>query len=118
MPKFLVLARGAGMDPRRSPEEMQKVIEKYRAWTEGIQRAGRLLYGEKLRSPEGRVVRRTGGEMMVTDGPYVESKEFLGGFWIIEASSYDEMLKLVSDSPHLEAGSLEVRQIEEMGPRS
>ena len=118
MPKFLVLARGAGMDPRRSPEEMQKVIEKYRAWTEGIQRAGRLLHGEKLRSPEGRVVRRTGGEMMVTDGPYVESKEFLGGFWIIEAASYDEMLKLVSDSPHLEVGSLEVRQIEEMGPRS
>jgi hypothetical protein len=55
---------------------------------------------------------------MVTDGPYVESKEFLGGFWIIEADSYDEMVELVSDSPHLAAGSLELRQIEEMGPRA
>jgi hypothetical protein len=117
MPKFLVLARGAGLDPRRSPEEMQKTIEKYRAWTEGIRSAGRLLHGEKLRSPEGRVVRRTGGELVVTDGPYVESKEFLGGFWIIEAASYDEMIKLVGDSPHLTTGSLELRQIEEMGPR-
>jgi hypothetical protein len=117
MPKFLVLARGTGVDPRRSPEEMQKTIEKYRAWTEGIARAGRLLHGEKLRSPEGRVVRQRGGELVVTDGPYIESKEFLGGFWIIEAAGYDEMLKLLSDSPHLASGSLEVRQIEEMAPR-
>ena len=63
-------------------------------------------------------MRQTGGELMVTDGPYVESKEFLGGFWIIEADSYDEMVELVSDSPHLAAGSLELRQIEEMGPRA
>jgi hypothetical protein len=60
MPQFLVLARGAGMDPRRSLEEMQRTIEKYRAWTEGIRRAGRLRQGEKLRSPEGRVVRVRG----------------------------------------------------------
>jgi hypothetical protein len=117
MPKFLVLARGTGMDPRQSPEEMQKTIEKYRAWTDRIRNAGQLLHGEKLRSPEGRVVRRTGGQLVVTDGPFVESKEFLGGFWIIEADSYDAMIKLVADSPHLAAGSLEVRQIEEMGPR-
>jgi hypothetical protein len=117
MPKFLVLARGAGMDPRWSPEEMQKTIEKYREWTDRIRKAGKLLHGEKLRSPEGRVVRRQGGELVVTDGPYAESKEFLGGFWMIEAASYDEMIKLVGDSPHLASGSLEVRQIEEMGPR-
>ena len=115
MPKFLVLARGTGMDPRRSPEEMQQTIQKYRAWTEGVRRAGKLLHGEKLRSPEGRVVRQSGGEFVVTDGPYIESKEFLGGFWIVDAASYDEMVKLVSDSPHLGAGSLELRQIEEMG---
>jgi hypothetical protein len=117
MPKFLVLARGAGLDPRTSPEEMQKIIEKYRAWSDGIRNAGRLLNGEKLRSPDGRVVRRKGSDLIVTDGPYVESKEILGGFWIIEAASYDEMVKLVSDSPHLAAGSLELREIEEMGPR-
>lgn len=117
MPRFLVLARGAGHDPRMSPEEMQKMIEKYRAWTERVARAGQLVHGEKLRSPEGRVVRRTGGELVVTDGPYVESKEFLGGFWIIEAPSYEATLALVRESPHLAFGSLEVRQIEEMPPR-
>jgi hypothetical protein len=117
MPKFLVLARGTSTDPRMSPEEMQKTIEKYRAWTERIARAGQLVHGEKLRSPEGRVVRRARGELVVTDGPYIESKEFLGGFWIIEAASYEAMLDLVRDSPHLASGSLEVRQIEEMAPR-
>jgi hypothetical protein len=117
MPKFLVLARGTGADPRMSPEEMQKTIEKYRVWTERIAHAGQLVHGEKLRSPEGRVVRRARGELVVTDGPYIESKEFLGGFWIIEAASYEAMLELVRDSPHLASGSLEVRQIEEMAPR-
>jgi hypothetical protein len=63
------------------------------------------------------VVRQVGGEMVVTDGPYVESKELLGGFWLVEAASYDEVVTMVSDSPHLATGSLELRQIEEMGPR-
>ena len=117
MPKFLVLARGQGMDPRMSPEDMQKLVERYRSWTERVARAGQLVHGEKLRSPEGRVVRQKGGELVVTDGPFVESKEFLGGFWIIEASSYDAMVDILRDSPHLASGSLEVRQIEEMAPR-
>jgi hypothetical protein len=117
MPKFLVLARGQGMDPRMSPEDMQKLIERYRSWTERVARAGQLVHGEKLRSPEGRVVREKGGELVVTDGPFVESKEFLGGFWIIEAPSYDAMVEILRDSPHLASGSLEVRQIEEMTPR-
>jgi hypothetical protein len=63
------------------------------------------------------VVRQVGGEMVVTDGPYVESKEFLGGCWLVEAASYDEVVTMVSDSPHLATGSLELRRIEEMGPR-
>ena len=51
MPKFLVLARGQGMDPRMSPEDMQKLIERYCSWTERVARAGQLVHGEKLRSP-------------------------------------------------------------------
>ena len=117
MPKFLVLARGTGLDPRRSPEEMQKTIEKYRDWSDRLAQSGKMLGGEKLRAAEGRVVRKPGPDLVVTDGPYVESKEFLGGFWIVEAKDYDEMLQILSDSPHLGQGSLEVRQIEEMGPR-
>jgi hypothetical protein len=54
----------------------------------------------------------------VTDGPYTESKEVVGGYWLIEASAYDEVVDLLRAHPLLElGGALEVRQIEQMGPR-
>jgi hypothetical protein len=48
------------------------------------------------------------------DGPYSETKEVLGGYWLIEASDYDEAMEVVADHPHLRFGSLEVREIQEM----
>jgi hypothetical protein len=48
------------------------------------------------------------------DGPFSETKEVIGGYWILEADSYDEMQELVADCPHLEHGRLEIRQIEEV----
>ncbi len=115
MAKFLVLARDPVPYPDMSPEEIQRVIERYRAWSDGLRKAGRLLDSHKLRDEEGRVLRRRGGQLMVTDGPYIESKEVLGGYWLIEAAGYDEAVRLLSDSPHLEFGTFEVRQIEEPG---
>ena len=115
MAKFLILARGTGEAYKHlSPQEMQKVIQKYMAWSEEMRKAGRLLHGEKLRDDGGRVVRGVDGKMTVTDGPFAESKEVVGGFWLLEASSYDEVLAFLKDHPHLEAGSLEVRQIWDM----
>jgi len=115
MAKFLVLARGTGEAYKnRSPQEMQQIVQKYMAWTAGLRDAGRMLHAEKL-SGDGRVVRGSGVKMTVTDGPFAESKEILGGFWLLEASSYDEVQGFLKDHPHLDAGSLEVRQIEDMG---
>jgi len=114
MAKFLVLARGTGEAYKnRSPEEMQQVIQKYMAWTAGLRDAGRMLHAEKLRA-DGRVVRGSGPRMTVTDGPFAESKEVLGGFWLLEAANYDEVQGFLKDHPHLETGSLEVRQIEDV----
>ena len=118
MAKFLVLARGGGPAPDRSPSDIQRVIEKYRSWTDGLRKAGRLLEAEKLRAQEGRVLRARQGRPVVTDGPYTESKEVVGGYWLIEATAYDDVVDLVRAHPHLEGGGvLEIRQIEEMGPR-
>ena len=115
MAKFLVLARGTGQQyANRSPQEMQQVMQKYMAWTAGLRDAGRMLHGEKLRT-DGRVVRGAAGKMTVTDGPFAESKEVLGGFWLLEAKSYEEVQAFVKDNPHLEVGSLEIRQIDDMG---
>jgi hypothetical protein len=51
----------------------------------------------------------------VTDGPFVETKEILGGFWLIDAPSYDDVRRMAESCPHLAFGSLEIRAIEELG---
>ena len=106
MPKFAVLLRDTGTYPRESAEEIQKIIQRYRDWMQKTTTIG----GNKLKDREGRVMRRGS----VTDGPYIESKEVIGGFHLIEARDYDDAQRKCSDHPHLQFGSIELRQIDEM----
>ena len=96
-----------------SPEQMQKVIEKYMAWGNRLRQAGLMHAGDKLTDEPGKVVRRREGQVRVTDGPYSETKEVLGGYYIIEAASYDQAIERSRDCPHLEyGGTIEVRQVD------
>jgi|SRR5215470_118066 len=91
-----------------SPEEMQKAIEKYMAWT----KKPFTKDAKRLAEDFGRVIRMDGGKPRATDGPFSETKETLGGYYTIEAANYDEAVKLALDHPHLEyGGSIEVRQV-------
>src|SRR4051794_27919088 len=91
-----------------SPEEMQKAIMKYAAWTQKPFTKG----SERLADDPGRVLRSQGGQVRATDGPYSETKEVLGGYYLIEAGSYDEAVALCEDHPHLEyGGTIELRQV-------
>ncbi len=90
MAKFLVLARDTGIRPDMSPEEVQRIMEKYFAWTYGLRNSGKLHDTNKLSDGEGRVMRRSNGQLRVTDGPFAESNEVLGGYWMLEASDYAE----------------------------
>jgi hypothetical protein len=97
-----------------SPEEMEAGIQLYAAWSEGLAARGKLRGGDKLRDREGRVVRGAGDEQRVTDGPFAEAKEVLGGFFVIEADDYEEALELTRDCPHLEfGGTVEIRAVDE-----
>jgi hypothetical protein len=120
MPKFMVIPRDPPEGLGLSPAEMQKILEKYMAWTRKLAEAGKLDHGNKLKDGEGRVVGKRGGEkgpaFTVTDGPYAESKEVLGGYWVILARDYDEAVRLVMDSPHLQFGTLEIRAVEVLSP--
>jgi len=90
-----------------SPEEMQKAIEKYMAWT----KKPFTVDSQRLAADPGRVLRSQAGGVRVTDGPYSETKEVLGGYYTIEAANYDEAVKLAREHPHLEyGGTIEVRQ--------
>lgn len=91
------------------PQEMQAIIQRYRAWRIRMEGQGAVLSGYKLADGEGRVIRRRGGRVHVTDGPFGETKELVGGYFLLRAASYDEALKILDDCPHLEFGPIEVR---------
>jgi hypothetical protein len=107
-------------DPSRwkklGPQEMQAVIAKYMAWGDSMRKKGGV--GNKLADDYGKVLRSTGGKPRVTDGPYSETKEVLGGYFQIEAASYDDAVKLAMTCPHMEyGGTVEVRVIENLPGR-
>ncbi len=116
MPKYLLLLYEASGPPPAdlSPEAIQAIIEKYMKWSEKTAKAGNLLSGEKLRDGQGRVLRGAGPKMTVKDGPFAETKEVVGGFYLVDAKNYDEAVQLSKDNPHLEFGTIEIREIEPM----
>lgn len=99
-----------------SPEEMQRIIERYRSWRDGIARRGPAVGGEKLADGEGRTLRRDGGAdaVRVIDGPYSETKEVVAGYFSIEAADYDQAVSLAETCPHLDYGTIEIRRIDEI----
>ncbi len=116
MPDFiLLLHRPAGPPPSLPPEQAAAVTREYFDWGERLRAEGRVKAADKLTFDAGRVMRSTGGQVMVTDGPYAESKELLGGFFIIAAKDYDEACRTSESCPHFKyGGSIEVRQIDPM----
>lgn len=109
MAQFLFLFRGG--DPREmgtSLEEMQRHMERWHRWSEELKEAGIWRAGEPLEN-SGQVVRSDG---VVSDGPFAESKEIVGGFVVIEAASLDAASELAKGCPIYEAnGFVEVRPI-------
>ena len=117
MPQFVLLLRDAGrFDPNMSPAEMQAIVQRYVVWRAGIenngQKNGRSITGHKLHDQQGRVLNRNGGGLTITDGPYAEAREVMGGLFVIEAGSYDEVVELTKDCPHLDFGSIEIREVQ------
>jgi len=93
---------------KMSPDEMQKAIEKYMAWT----KKPFTVDSKRLGEDAGKIVKLSSGKPRATDGPYSETKEVLGGFYLIEASDYDEAVSRASEHPHVEyGGTVEVRKL-------
>ena len=105
---YLVISRGR-WDADKSPAEIQRAIDAFYAWHDRLVREGRMRSGSRL-STERRVVSKAG----ITDGPYSEAKEVIGGYWWIRAASLDEAAALAAQNPCLACGlALEIRPIEE-----
>ncbi|HEY9262232.1 YciI family protein [Chitinophaga sp.] len=113
MKDFLFVYRSdASVLSQRSPEEMQANTQKWMDWIGNIAAQNKLTArGDRLH-PSGKVLR---ANKVVTDGPYTELKESLGGYSIVKAASLEDATELAKDCPiFLTGGSLEVREINVM----
>ena len=111
MEKFMLIFQG-GMPGERSPEEMQASMGKWMAWIDKLAKADRYVAGEPL-MPGGKCI--TGSAAGVSDGPFTEGKEVVGGFFIIKASGYDEAVEICADYPDFgNGGSIQLRQVMKM----
>jgi len=116
MPKFMLIAGGADVDKRSgNPKLAPEMLERYMAWLKGLRDSGRYIGSYKLFDQTGRRLTIRGGE--VIDGPFVESKDAVGGIFIIEADSLDEATRVARGCPNLDLqnGYMEVRLIEVVG---
>jgi len=111
MEKFMLIFHG-GMAGDQSPEFMQSHMGKWMAWIDKLNKDGKYVAGEPL-IPGGKLV--SGKNKTVTDGPYTEGKEVVGGFFLINANSIDEATEIAKDCPDYElGGSVQVRQVMKM----
>ena len=116
--RYLLLIAGDENRLNHQPEaEQARTMEAWGAFTHALQESGKLRGGERLRpAATATTVRVKGGERLLSDGPFAETKEQLGGFYLVEADNLDEAVDWASKMPHLPAGgAVEVRPIWEMG---
>ena len=91
------------------------MTREYMEWADRLRERGQLKGGNKLTDDAGRILRTQSGRLCTTDGPYAESKEIVGGFFVISAGDYAEACRIAESCPHLKYGSyIEVRQVQEL----
>ena len=117
MSQYLLLLydNPAGVEQFRKlpPAQLQQAMQQYMDWTNKARQSGFYVGSNKLSDDPGRVVRSQSGRTKVTDGPFSEAKELLGGYYIIEASSYDEAFQRIQDHPHFaHGGTIVIRQVD------
>jgi len=111
--KYLLLiydneANRAGM----SEAEQGKIFQEYMDYTSQIRKSGNYIAGEALQpTATATTVRVKNGKTLTTDGPFAETREQLGGFYLVEAKDLDQAISLAARIPSARMGSIEVRPI-------
>ena len=111
MPQYMLLIYGPA-EGGPSPEELAQETPRWREYTQNLIDAGIIRGGDALQPVDtATTVRVRNGETLVTDGPFAETKEILGGFYIIDVPDLDEALKWAAKIPSVTRGSVEVRPV-------
>jgi hypothetical protein len=110
---YLLLIYGEEAETLPSDQaDAQAMHDAYRAFTEGIAKSGVLRGGDALEAvATATTVRVRGGEVVVTDGPFAETKEQLGGYYLIECADLDAAISIAAGVPGAVRGSIEIRPI-------
>ncbi len=114
MPKYMLLIYSPA-EGRPSPEEMQAEMPRWFEYTKSLEDAGALVAGDPLHGTDAATtVRVRDGETQVTDGPFAETKEVLGGYYILDCPDLDTALGHAARVPNVGYGSIEVRPVMDM----
>jgi len=98
-----------------TPAEGEAVLAEYGKWVEDAGKRGVLQGGERLRpTTDATTVRVNNGDVLTSDGPFAETKEQIGGFFLVDCKNLDEAIELASKIPAAKHGCIEVRPIWEM----
>ena len=109
-PGYLLLFRGKDWDEGLSPKELQQVMDRFTAWSDGLSKSSKVKGGQAL-AREGKTISGRNGHT-VADGPFAESKEAIGGYLLLEVDDVDEALAIAKSCPGLEfGGTIEVRPV-------
>lgn len=114
---FLLLFRNAGPDTHQhlSPEQREQLTRQWNDWYDGLAAQGKVEHGRPL-ALEGRVVSGPRGQK-VTDGPYAEAKEVVGGYFFLTVADLDEATEIAKQCPGLPLGiTVEVRPVADVSP--
>jgi len=114
--KFILMIHGnESAEARRSEPEMKQIVGQHMKVAQELRAAGKMVHGERLRGQaEATRIRSKAGQIQVTDGPFAETKEAIGGFYLIDCASKAEAVEWASKLPLREEGYIEVRPIWEM----
>jgi hypothetical protein len=113
----MVCYEQATLDELTMPE-FDALVAEALAYDDELRKRGHYLYSGALQSVgTATTLRNQSGKVVTTDGPFVETKEHIGGFIVIEARDLDEAIQLASNIPPGRLGAVEVRPIQELEPR-
>jgi hypothetical protein len=109
---LLLICNDEANDQARSPEEVSAYLAKYGAFGDEMGRRGVLQGGARLRPiADATTVRVRDGDVVTFDGPFAETKEQMGGYYVVDCKDLDEAIEIASKIPAAAEGSIEVRPI-------
>lgn len=113
--RYMLLIYTDPNPPATSEEDMGRLMADYFAFTQRIVDSGEYVAGDPLQGIDtATTVRVRGGATTTTDGPFAETKELLGGYYIVDCAGLDRALELAAQIPDARTGSVEVRPIQDL----